>query len=399
MDAFRFQHVQVLLSLAAFVFAANVARTEEFQPGMIVYQKTEPFTVTDHARTTTCSGIIFAHRIITVRAGRLYVNCPACRGWAPTSSVVPSGHARDYFADRIRRNPEDWFAYLMSGIVKQEEREAEVRLRAYDEAVRLADQSGLALLCRGRCRLRNGDLEGAREDFDRAARIDPANPFLPVCRGKYWCGVRDWERAEAQFLEASRAIPDTPFLLLARGYMWWLRRDRRRAMADCDNALRLDPDLGDAYFLRSLMSADLGNQDRALSDLGEAIRLNPQDADALVARGTILADKGHQARALADLDQAIKLDPKVPRLTLSGPLSATNKGIATGHSPTWIGLLRSTPGIPMRTAFVVSFACGRGMKTVRWPISTMHYGSIPRIMTPTVFAPPSSCKGDLLIWH
>jgi hypothetical protein len=128
-----------------------------FERGMLVYQKARTFSFLDNAKRPGCDGIVFPHRVVRVDGDRLLVDCQACRGWVSARSFAPVPDAARLFSCAIECDRDDWFAYLMRGIIRERQGEDAGARADFSEAVRRSNCQTLSLLCRGRFRLVNGE--------------------------------------------------------------------------------------------------------------------------------------------------------------------------------------------------------------------------------------------------
>ena len=162
---------------------------------------------------------------------------------------------------------------------------AEQMLACADEALRIAEDDGVAAHLRAEALAHLGRLDEAAEGFTLALALAPNDP---------------WVLAGAAELYANR-LP--------------LRRDRTLAgLAFAERGLAHVP--GDAtdlqvrlHLLAAWAQSDLGNQREALVHAGVALHLAPTDRDARVVRGRALYELTRFPEAARVLEKAVAADP------------------------------------------------------------------------------------------
>jgi tetratricopeptide (TPR) repeat protein len=150
----------------------------------------------------------------------------------------------------------------------------------FDEALRLAPDSGEAFAGRGSSRLQAGDPAAALADLDEAIRL----------------------------------VPDSADFHMIRAQMRLAQGDESEVMArDIDDAVRLDPENAQFRQVRGMLSASHGDYASAIADLTKMIELGMRDALSYTRRGKILYISGDAASALPDLNEALRLEPELPQ--------------------------------------------------------------------------------------
>lgn len=191
------------------------------------------------------------------------------------ATLIPFEDAAEYFTARIKDDPNEAGWYIMRGLVRTE-KEYDLALADFDDAIRLDPKEAAAYVDRGSVREAKGDLDRALQDLDEAIRLRPKL-------------VHAYSR---------------------RASIRQKKGDHDRAIADDDEAIRLDPRFVEAYGHRGFCRYDRGDYDRAVADFTEAIRLAPDDARGYIMRARVLFLRRDYARALADANEAILLDPR-----------------------------------------------------------------------------------------
>ncbi|MGE5756199.1 MAG: tetratricopeptide repeat protein, partial [Planctomycetaceae bacterium] len=170
-------------------------------------------------------------------------------GWVKAVDVVPFDQAIDHFSGVVRRKPGAW-AYCLRGMAWYDEKEYDIALRDFNEAIRLDPKYAAARNNRGLVRREMGEPDKALADFNEAIRLDPKNAIAYNNRGLVWHDKKEPDKALADFNEAIRLDPRYANAYINRGNVWRRKRDHDRAIADYNEAIRLDPKLVRAYWFR-----------------------------------------------------------------------------------------------------------------------------------------------------
>ena len=149
----------------------------------------------------------------------------------------------------------------------------------FDEALRLAPDSGEAFAGRGVSRLEGGEPNAALADLDKAIGL----------------------------------VPDSADFHMIRARMRLAQGDESEELArDIDDAVRLDPENAEFRQVRGMLSASRDDYASAITDLTKVIELGKCDASSYKRRGKIHYLSGDAASALADFDEALRLEPEFP---------------------------------------------------------------------------------------
>jgi tetratricopeptide (TPR) repeat protein len=229
-------------------------------------------------------------------------------------------------------------AFLDRGIILAGQREFEMAIADFTEALRLNPNLSAAYMLRGRAVYAGvSDVYGITEnfgyvrayfssgqqlsreqtqaydraiaDFTEALRLDGNNTVVYLNRGEAYAQKEDYDKAIADFNQAIRHNPTSARAYINRGIAYDYKGDPDRAIADFTQAIRLDPNDARAYYSRGVVYHNKEDYDRAIADYTQAIRLDPNDARAYYNRGIVYHNKGDYDRAIADYTQAIRLDP------------------------------------------------------------------------------------------
>jgi tetratricopeptide (TPR) repeat protein len=231
-------------------------------------------------------------------------------------------------------------AFLDRGITLASQREWEMAIADFTEAIRLNPNLSAAYLLRGRAayasvsnvydiaenfahvrasftsgRQLSGEqtqvYDRAIEDYTDALRLDGNNAVIYLNRGEAYTQKADYDPAIADFNQAIRLNPNYARAYISRGLTYNYKGDGDKAIADYNQAIKVDPNDAAAYHNRGGVYNDKKDYDRAIADYTQAIRLNPNYASSYNGRGFVYYSKGDNDRAIADYNQAIRLDPNI----------------------------------------------------------------------------------------
>jgi tetratricopeptide (TPR) repeat protein len=195
-------------------------------------------------------------------------------------------------------------SFLDRGITLASQREWEMAIADFTEAIRLNPALSAAYLLRGRAAYASvSDVYNIAENFAHVRAYFPSGRQLS---GEQ---TRAYDRAIADFTEALRLDGNNAVIYLNRGEAYAQKADYDKAIADFTQAIRHNPNYARAYISRGLAYNYKGDPDRAIADYNQAIKVDPNDAAAYNNRGNAYYKKGDYDRAIADFTQAIRLDP------------------------------------------------------------------------------------------
>ncbi len=201
------------------------------------------------------------------------------------------------------------FHWLL-GIVKNERKEREDRLAAFNEALRIRPKFPLALLGRARTHHLGKDREAAMRDYDAAILLSPTLAQAYVQRGSLRFLMGDAKGAIEDYESLIRAGRLLPAAYNGRGWSRLrLLGDVDGALADLEQAIRLGPA---EYHLpraaRGLARLLKGDLDGALADAERVLR-SARLGLAHYVRGKVRSARGDREGALADLKEAVRKSP------------------------------------------------------------------------------------------
>jgi tetratricopeptide (TPR) repeat protein len=201
------------------------------------------------------------------------------------------------------RGEEDWL-YKEHAILVED------ALSYFAERIRADDRDAFAFAHRGRAWLEDGEPERALKDLDEAIRLNPQTAAWFATRGQIYDELHEPERAIRDYTEALRLDPKDAQSYNNRGIAYKADGQYTRAIRDYDEVLRLDPNMSDAYFNRANAHKALREYDRAVRDYGEAVRLDPDFTDAYFNRASAYRALNEYTRAVRDYREVLRLEPE-----------------------------------------------------------------------------------------
>jgi tetratricopeptide (TPR) repeat protein len=123
----------------------------------------------------------------------------------------------------------------------EEEKQPELAISYYDEAIRLDPKDVTAYVNRADAYRHNGDYDRAISDYDRAISLDPGLAIAYFGRGFAYGRKGDYDRAIADYDQAVRLDPQNARALVLRGDAYSRKGDPGRAASDYNQAITLDP--------------------------------------------------------------------------------------------------------------------------------------------------------------
>ena len=185
--------------------------------------------------------------------------------------------------------------------------DAQEKIRAYSEAIRLYPDYAEAFRNRGIARHSVDDLSGALADYGKAIQLNPNDFHSYHNRGMIRARRGAKTGAKEDYDKAIRIKMDLALPVLQKGIH--LRRSGQfeKAIREFNEAIRLNPDYAEAYFNRGKTRREQGDDERELRDYNEAIRLKPDFVDALYYRAGLLEQKSLHRHAIADYQKYLDL--------------------------------------------------------------------------------------------
>ena len=203
------------------------------------------------------------------------------------------------------------------GMAQWNNRQADLALGDFDQAIKLKPANAEALVARAMLRARRPETRAAGiSDLEAADDAAPkeADVHLQMAALYEYLG-----QPAAALLQYSKWIDSHPrdYLQMPQALngRCWLRalegQGLDQALSDCNAALRARPDTAAFLDSRGLVYLRQGNYDKAIADYDAALKQRPKVAWSLYGRGLARIRKGKTAEGQADLAQATALQPKI----------------------------------------------------------------------------------------
>jgi tetratricopeptide (TPR) repeat protein len=138
---------------------------------------------------------------------------------------------------------------------------------------KVADAQFALAFNRGFSAYQDRNWQVAIEAFSEAIRLEPSDVRAYRQRGAAYLHQEEHDRAIADFNEAIRLAPDDAGAVYNRGVAYAKKQDQDSALTDYGEAIRLNPDFAKAYRARSLVYAKKGDDVRAKADKQKAAEL------------------------------------------------------------------------------------------------------------------------------
>jgi tetratricopeptide (TPR) repeat protein len=185
--------------------------------------------------------------------------------------------------------------------------DAEQKVLAYSEAIRLYPDYAEAFRNRGIALHSMNDLDGALENYNGAIRLNASDFHAYQNRGVIRRKKGDAAGAKEDYDKAARLKRGLALPLLKRGIESRRSGLFEKALREFNDAIRMNPEYAEAYFNRGKTRREQGDNDKALQDYNEAIRLKPDFVDAFYSRASALEDKSLYRAAIGDYQKYLDL--------------------------------------------------------------------------------------------
>ena len=217
--------------------------------------------------------------------------------------------AADCFTEVIKRQPDNFGAYLNRGKIHASNGENARAIDDYTRAITLKPDFADAYLNRGEIHASNGENARAIDDYTDAITLKPdfADAYynlgiVHACNGEN-------DLAISAYTDAITLKPDFAEAYNNRGLVRKEKGNFDDAIADYTQSIELSPDSVGEYYNRGAVYQEKGEDDKAIADYTKAIALKPDFAEAYSQRGTVYGKKNEIDNAINDFDKAIKLNP------------------------------------------------------------------------------------------
>lgn len=196
---------------------------------------------------------------------------------------------------------------LYKGLVELANRQLDDAIALFAEAIRREPKNVFAYTARGVAHRLKGDIERALADFEEAIRFAPSLASARGGKAMALSSRKEYERALAE-LDVAISLDATyasAYRMRALAKSELGRLDE--AIADYDSAIRLDPYLAIAYNGRGHVYTKKRDGKRAHSDYDTAVRLDPTLIVALNNRALSFMGRGDRESAIADFERVLAL--------------------------------------------------------------------------------------------
>ncbi len=282
--------------------------------GKRVVQRYSNFQLQIENRAVDPKGQIYIYRVKQVNGPWLWLRAEGegFSGWAPVEQVLPVELAVEFFTGYINANVGDPFGYTMRGTIRCREKELDLALADYNEAIRIDPTRADFYNNRATVWLAKKERDKAIADYDEALRIDPQYAGGYYYRGNALFAKKEYGKAIGDYNEAIRIDPRFGAAYDNRASVWSAMKEYDKAIADYNEAVRIDPEDAVAFSNRGNAWWAKDEREKAIVDYNEAIRIDPEFADARVNRGLASLEMKDYDKAVADFDEAIRIDPQHP---------------------------------------------------------------------------------------
>jgi tetratricopeptide (TPR) repeat protein len=217
-------------------------------------------------------------------------------------------------ADRIyrailARNPGDFDALHMCGVLKHQQGRSADALRLVAAALRAKPRSADALLNYGAILEALQRHEEALASFDAALALGPGAAALHFNRGNVLNKIGRYADALASYDAALALAPDLSSAHYNRGNTLVALDRYAEALASYDRALALAPECTEVLANRGAALMELERLDEALECLDRALAADANDIAALNNRGNVLGKLERYHEAIASYDRVLALCP------------------------------------------------------------------------------------------
>ena len=228
-----------------------------------------------------------------------------------------------------------WFGMRQAVIVAANDVDTPGSLSAFNRAVSIFPDLGLAYYLRGERHLADGDFEQAHEDLSKAIELDGDFPASYLARGRVRIDLGDYEGAKADGTRLIELRPEHPGGYALRAWANAQLNDLDAAAADITMAIRPLPEdaqAWDAYFVRCLALAALERLDEAEADCLRVLELNPGHIVSLDQLAQIAFKRAANERETetkqAYYEQGIEYTTRVLEAKPDQPVALTNRAEA-----------------------------------------------------------------------
>jgi tetratricopeptide (TPR) repeat protein len=158
--------------------------------------------------------------------------------WVPRTDVVLLDEAVSFFSERIRRDPNDSYAFALRGRAWREEDELERALKDLNTALRLDPKNATWLANRGMVHDELDESSRALDDYDDAIKLEPREAQHYLGRALVHKHDKDFDDAIDDYTSALRLEPKSVDAYYNRGNAYKAKRDYEEAIRDYTEAMK-----------------------------------------------------------------------------------------------------------------------------------------------------------------
>ena len=217
--------------------------------------------------------------------------------------------AADCFTEVIKRQPDNFGAYLNRGKVHASNGENALAIDDYTDAITLKPDFADAYYNLGIVHACNGENALAISAYTDAITLKPDFADAYNNRGLVRKEKGNFDDAIADYTQSIELSPDSVGEYYNRGVVYEEKGEDDKAIADYTKAIDLKPDFADAYSQRGTVYWKKNEIDNAINDFDKAIKLNPNDAQAYHNRGLAALVNEKFEEAFVCLSRALELNP------------------------------------------------------------------------------------------
>jgi len=223
-----------------------------------------------------------------------------CKVWQNSISI---------YSDVISKYPDDALAYNNRGSAYYEQKNYELALRDFDDAIRVNSFDPGPYNNRGSIYFYYKRYEEAVKDYDMAIKLKPGYLAAYSNRGNVYSDMHKYDEALKDYDEVLKTQPENAKLLLSHGNVNFDAGRFADAIRDFDKAAKIKPGYVEAYYNLGNAHYRLQKYDEAVKDYAKAIELKPDYAEAYINTGNIYDDQHQCENALRVYDMAVKVRP------------------------------------------------------------------------------------------
>lgn len=212
------------------------------------------------------------------------------------------------FNEIIRLNPDDGYSYICRGSLYGNEKQYELALNDFNNAVRVDFREGLTY--RGLLYSKIGHIELALNDFNNAITIGNANEYTYLSRGYLYQNQEKFELALDDYNKAIEINKNYDIAYNSIGVIYHLKKDYDRALKNYNLAISLNSKDGYPYINKAKLYLEQKKYELALENCNEAIEIDHNLENAYLLRGSIYEIMENKSKAIEDYKKYISIGEK-----------------------------------------------------------------------------------------